>query len=84
MLWVAIAQVSTPSIRSNSMEFVPSVMRLRLALGKYRLCHSVAKRVYPKQWLSWRAYKFIHSPGVNHCGFMSVEKVQISDIGFLH
>ena len=23
------------------------------------------------------------SPGVNHCGFTSVEKVQISDIGFL-
>ena len=39
---------------------------------------------YPKQWLSWRAYKFIHSSGVNHCGFTSVEKVQISDIGFLH
>ena len=84
MIWVAIARVSTPPIRSNSMEFVPSVMRLRLALGKYRLCHSVAKRVYPKQWLSWRAYKFIHSPGVNHCGFTSVKKVQISDIGFLH
>ena len=60
MLWGAIVHVSTPFIRSNSMEFVPSVMRLRLALGKYRLCHSVAKRVYPKQWLSWRTYKFIH------------------------